>query len=119
MSRFIKKLSKKAGLPPGTLVYVGKKRDEIGKITIIDYDEKHFEEKEVEKVEECLPFKNKPSVTWININGIHEVDIIEAIGKHFGVHPLVLEAIVNTGQRPKMDDFENYIFVVLKERSHA
>lgn len=114
MPRFTKKLSKKAGLPPGTLVYVGKKRDEIVKITIIDYDEKHFEEKEVKKVEECLPFKDKPTVTWINIDGIHQVDIIEAIGKHFGVHPLVLEDIVNTGQRPKMEDFGNYLFVVLK-----
>jgi len=114
MPRFTKKLSKKAGLPPGTLVYVGKKRDEIVKITIIDYDEKHFEERKVKKVEECLPFKDKPTVTWINIDGIQQVDIIEAIGKHFGVHPLVLEDIVNTGQRPKMEDFGNYIFVVLK-----
>jgi len=114
MPRFIKKISKKAGLPPGTLVHVGEGKDEKVKITIIDYDEKHFEERKVKKVEECLPFKDKPTVTWINIDGIHQVDIIEAIGKHFGVHPLVLEDIVNTGQRPKMEDFGNYLFVVLK-----
>ena len=114
MPRFIKKISKKAGLPPGTLVHVGKVKDGTVKITTIDYDEKRFEEKKVKKVEECLPFKDKPTVTWINIDGIHQVDIIESIGKHFGVHPLVLEDIVNTGQRPKMDDFVNYIFVVLK-----
>ncbi len=114
MPRFIKKISKKAGLPPGTLVHVGEGKDEKVKITIIDYDEKHFEERKVKKVEECLPFKDKPTVTWINIDGIQQVDIIEAIGKHFGVHPLVLEDIVNTGQRPKMEDFGNYIFVVLK-----
>ncbi len=114
MSRLIKKISKKAGLPPGTLVHVGKEKDETIKVTIIDYDEKHFEEREVKKVEECLPFKDKPTVTWINIDGIHNLGIIEAIGKHFGLHPLVLEDIVNTGQRPKMEDFGDYIFVVLK-----
>ncbi|PIS23597.1 MAG: magnesium and cobalt transport protein CorA [bacterium (Candidatus Stahlbacteria) CG08_land_8_20_14_0_20_40_26] len=114
MSRFIKKISKKARLPPGALVHVGEGRDEEVKITIIDYDERHFEERKVKKVEECLPFTDKPTVTWINIDGIHQVDIIEAIGKHFGVHPLVLEDIVDTGQRPKMEDFGNYIFVVLK-----
>ncbi len=118
MPRFIKKISKKAGLPPGTLVHVGKVKDGTVKITIIDYDEKHFEERKVKKVEEFLPFKDKPTVTWINIDGIHQVDIIETIGKHFGVHPLVLEDIVNTGQRPKMDDIGNYIFVVLKMIYH-
>jgi len=114
MPRFFRKLSKKAGLPPGALVHVGEGKDETVKITIIDYDEKHFEERKVKKVEECLPFKDKPTVTWVNIDGIHQVDIIEAVGQHFGVHPLVLEDIVNTGQRPKMEDFGNYIFVVLK-----
>lgn len=118
MSRLIKKISKKAGLPPGTLVHVGNGMDEKVKITIIDYDEKHFEEKIVKKVEECLPFKDKPTGTWINIDGIHNLDIIEAIGKHFSVHPLILEDIVNTGQRPKMEDLGNYIFVVLKMIYH-
>lgn len=108
------KASKKAGLPPGTLVHVGKERTEKVKITVIDYDEKQFEEKEAKKVEECFPFKDKPTATWINVDGIHQIDIIEAIGKHFCIHPLVLEDIVNAAQRPKMEDFGDYIFVVLK-----
>ncbi|MDA3812780.1 MAG: magnesium/cobalt transporter CorA [Candidatus Cloacimonetes bacterium] len=114
MLHYIKKYQKKVGLPPGTLIHVGKERSEETKITIIDYDEKHFEEMGVRKVEECFPFKDKPSVTWVNIDGVHNIDVIEAIGKHFGVHPLVLEDIVNTRQRPKMEDFGDYIFVVLK-----
>jgi magnesium transporter len=112
--KFIKKMSKKAGLTPGTLVHIGKKKIEKARIRIIDYDESQFEEKEIKKIEECFPFKDKPTVTWINIDGLHQVDIIEKIGKCFDVHPLVLEDIVNTGQRPKMEDFDNYIFVVLK-----
>ena len=108
------KRSKKAGLPPGTLVHIGKKKTEKVKITVIDYDEKNFWEKDVKTVEECFPFKDKPTVTWINIDGIHDVEIIEKIGKHFGVHPLLLEDIMNSEQRPKMEDFEEYIFIVLK-----
>lgn len=114
MPQFVKKYQKKVGLPPGTLIHVGKERVEKVKITIIDYDEEQFAEKEVEKVEDCFPFKDKPSVTWINIDGVHQIDMIETIGKHFGLHPLVLEDIVNTRQRPKIEDFGDYIFVVLK-----
>jgi magnesium transporter len=119
MPRFIKRSSQTIGLPPGSLVHIGEKKTGKVKITIIDYDEKHFEEKEVEKVEECFPFKEKPTVTWINVDGVHQVDIIEKVGKHFGLHPLVLEDIVNTGQRPKMEDFEDYIFIVLKMLYHS
>jgi len=95
-------------------VYTGDKKAEKVRIAIIDYDEAQFQEKEAKNVEECFPFKDKPTVTWINIDGIHQVDIIEKIGKHFNLHPLVLEDIVNTEQRPKMEDFVDYLFVVLK-----
>ena len=109
-----RKRSHKAGLPPGTLLHVGEKKAEKARITIIDYDEAQFQEKEVETVEECSSFKDKPTVTWINIDGIHQVDIIEKIGKHFNIHPLTLEDIVNTEQRPKMEDYQDYIFVLVK-----
>ena len=114
IKRYIKKRSSKTGLPPGTLVHVGVRKVEKAKITIIDYDETHFEEKEVTTVEECLPFKDTPTVTWINIDGIHQVEVIEKIGKQFNLHPLVLEDILNTGQRPKVEDFEHYLYIVLK-----
>ncbi len=113
MPRFIKKRSKTIGLPPGTLVHIGERKTTKVKISVIDYDEKQFEEKEA-SVEECFPFKEKPTVTWINIDGVHEVNIIEQIGKHYGIHPLVLEDIVSTGQRPKLEDFEDYMYIVLK-----
>jgi magnesium transporter len=114
MPRLIKRRSKKSGLPPGTLVHIGEKKAERVKISIVDYDEAQFQEKEAKTVEECFPFKDKPTVTWINIDGLHDVEIIEKIGKHFGLHPLLLEDILNTEQRPKMEDFEDYIFIVLK-----
>lgn len=114
MPRLLKKTSRAAGLPPGTLVHIGEKKTEKAKITIIDYNESQFQEKECKKIEECFPFKDKPSITWINIDGIHQVEIIDSLGKAFNIHPLVLEDILNTGQRPKNEDFDDYIFTVLK-----
>ena len=114
MPRFIKKTSKKAGLPPGTLVHIGERKTETAQITVIDYDETQFTQEQVKTVEECFPFKDKPTVTWINIDGLHDVKIIEKLGSHFNLHPLLLEDILNTEQRPKMEDFGDYIFLVLK-----
>jgi len=110
--RFLR--AKKAGLPPGTLTYLGEKKVEKVKINLIDYDETQFQEKEVKTVEECFPFKDTPTVTWINIDGVHDIELIEKLGKNFDLHPLILEDIVNTQQRPKMEDSGNYIFIVLR-----
>jgi len=114
MPKLIKKRSKKAGLPPGTLVHIGEKKAETPKITIMDYDEAHFQEKEIKTIEECFLFKDKPTVTWINIDGLHEVEILEKLGECYGLHPLVLEDILNTDQRPKMEDYGEYLYIVLR-----
>ncbi len=115
MSKFIKKMPKKTKVaPPGTLVHIGEQKTEKAKITIIDYDETRFQEKEAVSVKECAPFKDKPTVTWINVDGIHEVSIIEEIGRQYGLHPLIMEDILNTGQRPKIEDSESFIFIALK-----
>jgi magnesium transporter len=114
MPKLIKKRSRKSGLPPGTLVHIGEKKAEMPKITLIDYDESHFQEREVKKIEECFLFKEKPSVTWINVDGLHQVEVIEKLGECYGLHPLVLEDILNTDQRPKTEDYGEYLYVVLK-----
>jgi magnesium transporter len=114
MPKLIKKRSKKAGLPPGTLIHIGEKKTEELKITVIDYEETHFEEREVKRVEECFVFKDKPTVTWMNVDGLHQVEILEKLGECYGLHPLVLEDILNTDQRPKMEDYGEYIYIVLK-----
>ena len=118
MQSLIKKRSHKAGMPPGTPVYIGEKKVDKVRIRILDYDEARIEEKEAKTIEESFPFKETPTVTWINIDGLHQVDIIEKLGAHFGLHPLLLEDIVNTTQRPKMEDYGDYIFVVLKMLYH-
>jgi len=114
MARFVKDVSCKTGLPPGTVIHCGEKKTETVKITLIHYDTDRFEEKELERVEESFPFGDRPTVTWLNIAGLHQTDVIEKTGDIIGLHPLLLEDIVTMGQRPKVEDFGDYIFVVLK-----
>jgi len=114
MLRFIRKRTEKVGLAPGTLVHVGEKKADHVRIRVIDYDQENLEERELQSIDECMPYRDKPTVTWINIDGLHDVDVIEKIGKTFNLHPLVLEDIVNTDQRPKMEDYENCIFIISK-----
>ena len=106
--------AEKAGLPPGSLVHIGKLKKHIPKIYLLDYNKDKIEEKIVKNVEECFPFRKTSTVTWINIDCIHNPKIIGDLGKEFGFHPLLLEDIMNTEQRPKMDDFEDHIFITLK-----
>ncbi|TRO45591.1 magnesium/cobalt transporter CorA, partial [Candidatus Bathyarchaeota archaeon] len=114
MRRIIPKRSKKRGLPPGTIVHVGEQRHEPVKLTVIKYDSADFQEKTVTDVKEACSFRNKSSVMWLNIDGVHQPEIIEQVGQSFGLHPLVAEDIASTGQRPKMEDFDDYIFIVLR-----
>jgi len=114
MAKLIKKRSRKAGLPPGTLVHIGGKRTGEVKIAVIDYDAVNFQESEVGAVEECFPFREKPTVTWINVEGVHKVEVVEKLGNCFGLHPLVLEDILNTDQRPKIEIYGDYVYIVLK-----
>jgi len=118
-NRTIKKRSRKAGLPPGTLVHIGEKKAETVRITYIDYDEQSFQEKQVSNIEECLKLKDTPTVSWINIDGLHDIELLEKLGRGFELHPLILEDILSTGQRPKFEDYEKYIFIVLKMLSFS
>ena len=114
MARLIKERTKKRGLPPGTLVHIGEKSGKDVSITVIDYDETHLQEVEIKTIEQCFPFKDKPTVTWINIEGLHQSEIIQGLGDCFGLHPLVMEDILNTDQRPKVEDHKDYLYIVLK-----
>ncbi|MDK2896867.1 MAG: magnesium transporter [Candidatus Atribacteria bacterium] len=101
------------GALPGTLVYTGDKREDFA-VWVIDYNIDEYKETELKSVEECFPFKDSPTVTWIDIVGLHKIEAIEKIGKHYNLHPLILEDILNVKQRPKIEYFDDYIFIVLK-----
>jgi magnesium transporter len=110
-----KRLARKSGMPPGSLVYTGSKAAPTdAKITLFDFDEQHCTEKTLTKIEECLPFANASSVTWINVDALQIPGVLEASGKTLGLHPLVLEDILNTEQRPKYEDYGDYVYIVVK-----
>lgn len=119
ITRLVEKRSKKTGLPPGTLIHVGERKTETTAITLVDYDGGRLEERRLAGIEECFPYRDRDSVTWIDISGVHEVAVLEKLGQHFGIHPLVLEDIMNTGQRPKMEETADHLFVVVKMLSPA
>ena len=109
-----KKYAQKVGMPPGSLVYIGEERTESVQITVAHYNETHFHEAEVQTIQECLHFRDSETVTWIHINGIHETEIIEEIGAHFGVNLLVLEDLMSPTQLPKIEVYEDHVFIILK-----
>lgn len=101
-------------MPPGSLVHIGEKRTEAALVGVLDYDASGLEEKSFQKVEECLPYLNPAGVTWVNVEGVHDVEVIRTLGDHFAFHPLVMEDIVNTVQRPKIEDYDGYLFIVIR-----
>jgi len=114
MSKLIKKSSKKAGLPPGTLVHIGEKMTEKTRVAVVEYDGQDFQEKELKNFETCYIFPKEPAVTWVNVVGIQQVEVLEKLGNCFTVHPLALEDILNTEQRPKVEDYGEDLFIVVK-----
>ncbi|MFX1496664.1 MAG: magnesium/cobalt transporter CorA [Promethearchaeota archaeon] len=108
------KKKEKVGHPPGTLVYTGEKKKVDTKIELIDYTEKTYTIKEFNHVEGTFNLLDKNKIRWIKITGLAQVDIIEEIGKQFNLHPLVLEDILSTNQRPKFEVYGDYIFIILE-----
>ena len=106
--------SKKIGLPPGSIVYVGEQKVEKVKITLTEYDEANVETCEIKSVDEIDPFTDTPQVTWVSVCGLHETEFLMQIGEKFKVHPLVLEDILNTETRPKIEITDDYLFIVMK-----
>jgi magnesium transporter len=114
MSRSLRKFARKAGMPPGSLIYLGDKEPQPAKITIIHYSDTDYVETEFDAFTECLPMADRTGVTWIKVNGLQQVKNLEKLGECFQIHPLVLEDILDLEQRPKIEDYENYLYIALK-----
>ncbi len=118
MSRLTQRRPAKAALPPGTVAYVGaRKVDKIG-ITVLDYGPDGCREDRSASLAELLPHRDSGTVTWIDIDGLHDTDLLQGLGAHFGFHPLVLEDVVNTHQRPKLEDYGGYLYIVARMLSY-
>ena len=111
--KLVQQRSRKTGLPPGTMVHIGVRKTAIVTITALNYAGDRCEERTITDPDALTPPVDG-SVSWINVGGVHKLEILEVIGKRFSLHPLILEDIANTDQRPKLDDYETYLFLVLK-----
>ncbi|BBB90341.1 MAG TPA: magnesium/cobalt transporter CorA [Methylomusa anaerophila] len=111
-----KPLARKVGLPPGTMLYVGDTRSEQVHIHVIEYSADQVKDYPIHTVKDLESIKNSDSglIKWIKVDGLSNVKMIEQIGQVFCIHPLVLEDIVNTNQRPKLEDYGDYLYVVLQ-----
>lgn len=96
------------------MVFIGERRQEKSRIDVINYDDTRVNDLRDVSVDQCRDLAKAPGITWINVNGIHDTGLIETLGKCFDLHPLTLEDIVNTSQRLKIEEFSNYVFIVMK-----
>ena len=103
------------GTAPGTLRKPEVSRVPKVTVRVLDYGPDTVQERQLGTVEECFAFRDTSTVTWIDVNGLQDLDLIQRLGNHFKLHPLALEDVVNTGQRPKLEDFDDHCFIVMKE----
>jgi magnesium transporter len=114
MVRLFKRRHKEVGLPPGTLEFVGQKKVDKTRITVWDYDEEQLDQKEVTSAEESFPYRDTPRASWINVDGLHETELLRQIAEHYDLHPLVMEDVVNVHQRAKLEDYDRYLYIVIR-----
>jgi len=114
MARFFKKRDQIKGKPPGSLIFIGNQKVDKVRIRVTDYDGTQLKEDELQNIAQGSAFRQTNTVTWINIDGLHDLALMKEVGSTFDLHPLLMEDILNTGQRPKLEEFDNCLFLVLK-----
>jgi magnesium transporter len=114
MARFLKKRDRGIGLSPASLVFIGEEKMARPRLRVIDFTLDRLEERDIESLDDAARYRDTGSVTWINIDGLQDLALMGRVRETFGLHPLMMEDILNTGQRPKLDDFDDYLFVALK-----
>lgn len=114
MAESLKTASEKRGLPPGSLIHIGDVMNESARISLVDYGPDHIVVREIDTMADILEYRETPSITWVVIEGLTNIALVESIGQHFDIHGLVLEDILNTHQRPKVEEYDDHLYVVLK-----
>jgi magnesium transporter len=119
MANHKRRRSQKAGLPPGSLIHIGEQKVDRPRVKVFSYGPDDCEEKELTSAPECAAYRSRPGVVWINVDGIHDAGLLTSFGECLGLHPLTMEDIQNTEQRPKLEDYGTYLYVVLRTLSHG
>jgi magnesium transporter len=113
MSKSFRRMARKVGMPPGSLVYTGEKGHPAARISITRYNEQTIVERQLDAFTESQMVADPGEVTWINVTGLSKGKDLEKLGECFKIHPLVLEDILEVGQRPKVEDYDDYLYIVL------
>jgi len=114
MARFINNRAKATGKIPGSIVHLGTRRIEKTKLRLIDFTPEKLFESEFENLEDCIPYLNENTVSWLNIDGLHDAEMIQKLGELFDIHGILLEDMLNTGQRPKIAETDKLMVLILK-----
>jgi len=114
MTNSLQKPSQKSGMRPGSLVHVGRVPKSGGRLTVLDYSPEQLEQAEFESIDDILKYRDRDTITWVMVEGLTNIALIESIGRNFGIHDLVLEDILNTHQRAKFEEYDDHLFIVLK-----
>ncbi|MBN2347615.1 MAG: magnesium/cobalt transporter CorA [Bacteroidales bacterium] len=114
MPRFLIKRTAAKGTSPGSLIFLGTKKMEQTRMRIIHYSKENLIERDILDIDEMDDFLKEDTVSWLNIDGLHDTSLIENVGEKFDIHSLQLEDILNTDQRPKVEEDEDNIIVYLK-----
>lgn len=115
MSRYAGNRSMKTGMAPGTLVHTGKRKTKNVSVSVIEFDENTIKHIDVDDPGDLAYFRDSDKTSWVNINGLHDTSLLGSIGTVFGLHPLVLEDMLDTQLRPKIEDYGEYIYIVIKQ----
>ena len=113
-----RKRTHRVGLPPGAVVFTGDDTSRAVHLTVTDFNADRLQEWTAEDVDDLLPLRDSRTVSWIHADGVHDTDLIRTIGDAFSIHPLVLEDIAHTEQRPKLEEYDDYLFLVVKMIYH-
>jgi len=114
MFREVHRRAKKAGQPPGTFIYTGNKKITTPTISIFNYNGNNFREKKDTHLDTDFLLENQAGTTWINVEGLHDIELIKKLAEFYQLHPLTIEDILNNDQRPKVEEFEGYIYITTK-----
>ena len=114
VGRLVRRVRKPVGAAPGTLLHGGERKAESVLIRSLDYGPESFAEEQHESIEACFAQAESETVTWVNVDGLHEPDVLEAVGERFGIHRLALEDVLSTIQRPKSEAYEGHILIILR-----
>src|SRR5690554_7194071 len=112
--KLVVKRGGKLGAPPGTLLHIGRHKPEHAAIRLIRYDAEDLQESVITDPSRYRPAQVPGQVSWLNVDGVADAGVIQALGGQFQLHPLVLEDVLNTDQRPKVEEYPGYLYIVLR-----